>query len=696
MDDIDETKPKRGRPRKYNEVLNITRPKGRPKGSKNKPKLDSNTRAVIQDNTLHILTALGADQTNTIDIDGGDGTIGRDCLEIDHRAPTINKNISNNDNINDDNVSNVYISSNINISNENLSTSSDISIDISNNSNSNNILKNNSEILGANNVNEISNSSNKVLQNNKTKQTNTVKQIEITPELVIAARRHLALSSSAEYACLIDIPSAPAPEEGDYDAFSTIRLDKLAAHHRLICNEVDHVLETREHNLMIFAPPGSAKSTYVDIVCPTRAMVKYPRLQIILASYSDLPAFNQSKKAKQLCSNASFKALFPEIYVPKDSTAQDNWAISNGSSYRATGLMGDVTSYRCDVLIIDDPLKGRAEAESDTIRQKSWDSYIDNCVSRLKPKGIQIMMLTRWHEDDIPGRILPADWNGESGDFIGRDGRKWRVICLPAIADRDDDPLGRKIGERIWPEWFGEDHFTPFRMHARTWNSLYQQKPAPDDGDYFIRDNFKRYNKSILKTKELRYYMTTDYAVTENTSDKKKDPDNTVMYIWGIEETDDHEHNVHLIDGWSGKTKTDKWIKEQVRLIKQYKPIKCFGEAGVIQAAIEPALITALRKERLVTNLVWMPSNKSTGGKEVRARSAQFLAQEGRIFVPELWIEGDNFINECIKFPAGKHDDRVDNLSLIGRALDQITILRPKYKHVKPPTVVTPFNRNRL
>jgi predicted phage terminase large subunit-like protein len=666
MDSNDETKPKRGRPRKYNEVLVIQRAKGRPKGSKNKPKLDSNTVAALSNDKLYILqntnALLGDD---CIGNEGGDGTIGLDGLEIDHRIPKINKNSHKSDFNTNINITNP-------ISNENLSSNSDISIDNISNSNSNNILK------------------------NKSKNSTNIKEVAIDADYIKISRRILALQSSADYACLIDIPSAPAPEEGDYDAFSTIRLDKLATHHRLICNEVDYALETRAHNLMIFAPPGSAKSTYVDIVCPTRAMVKYPRLQIILASYSDLPAFNQSKKAKQLCSNASFKALFPEIYVPKDSTAQDNWAISNGSSYRATGLMGDVTSYRCDVLIVDDPLKGRAEAESDTVRQKSWDSYIDNCVSRLKPKGIQIMMLTRWHEDDIPGRILPKDWNGESGDFIGRDGRKWRVICLPAIADRADDPLGRKIGERIWPEWFDENHFTPYRLYARTWNSLYQQKPAPDDGEYFLRDNFKRYNKSILKTKELRYYITSDYAVTESKHDTKKDPDNTVIYVWAIEETIDHEHNVYLVDGWSGTTKSDKWIKEQVRLIKQYKPIKCFGEAGVIQAAIEPALITSLRKERLITNLVWMPSNKSTGGKEVRARSAQFLAQEGRIFVPELWIEGDNFINECIKFPAGKHDDRVDNLSLIGRALDQITILRPKYKHVKPPTVVTPFNRNRI
>src|SRR5690349_4096935 len=117
------------------------------------------------------------------------------------------------------------------------------------------------------------------------------------------------------------------------------------------------------------------------------------------------------------------------------------------------------------------------------------------------------MILTRWHQDDPAGRILPEDWNGESGWFDGRDGRRWYVLCLPAIADRADDPLGRAIGETLWPAWFSHEHWAPFKTNARTWSSLYQQKPSPDEGTFFRASWFERYT---TKPEHLNVYMTSD------------------------------------------------------------------------------------------------------------------------------------------------------------------------------------------
>ena len=119
------------------------------------------------------------------------------------------------------------------------------------------------------------------------------------------------------------------------------------------------------------------------------------------------------------------------------------------------------------------------------------------------------MILTRWHQDDPAGRILPEDWDGESGWFDGRDGRRWYAICLPAIADRADDPLGRPIGATLWPEWFNLDHWKPFQRNSRTWTSLYQQKPAPAEGTFFQGHWFKRFATAPVN---LRYYMTSDHA----------------------------------------------------------------------------------------------------------------------------------------------------------------------------------------
>jgi predicted phage terminase large subunit-like protein len=616
----------RGRPRIKHETLQVKKSRGRPKGSKNKDNIVPDTNSnevVINSNTK---TILKTKQVNTVDhsiVEGGSGTTSCGMPESGLDVPNYNKNFIKNDTSHLSEMSSTCDND-----------TSDIDI-------------------------------------------NSFEELEITPEMIIEARRLIAKQSSAEYACLIDIPSAPVPEDCEIDDFSVMKLDQLADHHRLICNEVDNAIATREHNLMIFMPPGSAKSTYVDIVCATHALAKYPRIQVILASYSDLPAFNQSKKAKSLCASQSFQQLFPDLKIPKEATAQDNWGLSNGSSYRATGLFGDITSYRADVVIVDDPIKGREQAESETIRQKSWDSYLDNLVSRLKPGGIQIMILTRWHEDDIAGRILPEGWEGESGDYQGRDMRKWRVICLPAIADREDDPLNRKIGESIWPEWFGRatgdplDHWRPFRTNSRTWNSLYQQKPSPDDGDYFMQSSFIRYTPSELP-KDLKLYGTSDYAVSEGKGDF------TVLRVWGIDDTVEPAQ-IYLVDGWKGKTKSDKWIKEQCKLMRKYPIIKWYGEAGQIQKSIEPYLIAEMRKQQIRCPIDWMPSINS---KEIRARAAQGLVQEKRVSVPDT-VEYDNVIKEYVKFPAGKNDDEVDCLSLIGRAVDRTTLKRISVK-VKP------------
>src|SRR5205823_337722 len=114
-------------------------------------------------------------------------------------------------------------------------------------------------------------------------------------------------------------------------------------------------------------------------------------------------------------------------------------------------------------------------------------------LSRKKPNAFEIGITTRWHEDDVAGRILPEDYNGESGWIKCRDGCDWYVVCLPAEAEREDDILGRKMGERIWPEWFGEDHFRPFKLRPRLWSALYQQRPAPESGAFFEVDWFKPY-----------------------------------------------------------------------------------------------------------------------------------------------------------------------------------------------------------
>jgi len=304
---------------------------------------------------------------------------------------------------------------------------------------------------------------------------------EIRPEHVHAARQELARRSFADFACMVDIPTVPLTDEADEDQFSVMRLDSLVDHHRLLCETLQAVEAGTIPNAMFLLPPGSAKSTYTDVVFVPWFMSRKPRRHVILASYASDIAEKQGRRARQLINSKSYRNLTGRS-LKADNRAVHQWTLDNGSEFMSGGILSGLTGNRAALGIIDDPIRGREAAQSATIRDKTWDAYTDDFCSRLIPGAPQVMILTRWHEDDPAGRILPERWDGESGWFDGRDGRRWFVLCLPAIADRADDPLGRKIGETLWPEWFSLAHWAPFQINARTWASLYQQKPKPGEG----------------------------------------------------------------------------------------------------------------------------------------------------------------------------------------------------------------------
>jgi len=476
-----------------------------------------------------------------------------------------------------------------------------------------------------------------------------------SPAHVIEARRELARRSFPDFCCMVDIPTVPLSDEADEDKFGVMRLGSLATHHQLLCDALQAVADGRIPNLMVLMPPGSAKSTYVDVLFVPWWMARTGRKNVILASYASDIAKKQGRRARQLLRSPSWKALFPDVELSGHSTAADEWALSNGGEYMAGGLLSGLTGNRAGLGVLDDPIRGREAAESQVIRNKTWDAYIDDYCSRLTPGAPQVMVLTRWQQDDPAGRILPEDWNGESGRFNGRDGRIWHVLCLPAICDRADDPLGRKIGETLWPEWFSLEHWEPFKRNARTWSSLYQQKPSPEEGTYFQRGWFNRYAPEDLP-KSLNKYATSDYAVTDGGGDW------TVHRIWGV----DSDGDIWLLDGWRGQTSADQWIEEKLNLAEKHKPYAWFGEAGVIAKAVEPMLTRRMRERGVYFRMEWITS---INDKAARARGFQARAAMGKVWVPEGYA-GDQVLDEYLRFPAGKHDDEVDVAGLIGRALD--------------------------
>lgn len=477
---------------------------------------------------------------------------------------------------------------------------------------------------------------------------------------------------------MVDIPTVPLSEDDEEDQFSVLKLDSLASHHQLLCGKLQELEEGSIPNLMVLMPPGSAKSTYSDVVFVPWFMAKQPRRNVILASYAGDIAKKQGRRARQLIQSRSFINLTGST-LKNDQKAADEWALTNGSEYMAGGLLSGLTGNRAHLGILDDPIRGREAAQSETIRNKTWDAYIDDFCSRLIPGAPQVMILTRWHEDDPAGRILPEGWDGESGWFDGRDGRKWYVICLPAIADRLDDPLGRKVGETLWPEWFSLEHWEPFKRNRRTWVSLYQQKPTAEDGTFFQRDWFKRYTPEMLPS-ALHKYISSDHA-----PGGEADSDYSCVRVWGA----DHHGDLWLIDGFRHQETLDKTVERLVGdketsaigLIQRHRPFAWFPEDDNNWKSISGFVTKTMREQQVFCRVE--PISPHGNDKQIKAQPFQAMAASGRVWIPAGPM-GDDVIDQYIKFPNGRNDDEVDSAAIIGRAIDQahpaISLPTPKPK----------------
>lgn len=453
---------------------------------------------------------------------------------------------------------------------------------------------------------------------------------------------------------MVDIPTVPISDDEEEDVFETLAIDQLALHHDILLDTLQKCADGIYPNVMVLMPPGSAKSTYVDVVFVPWFMARKTRQNVILTSYGSDLARKQGRRARQLVKSKSFGNLFGGVDLSKESSAADEWSLTNGSEYMAGGILSGVTGNRADLLVVDDPVKGREEAESETIRRKTKDAFTDDLQTRLKPGGRTVIIQTRWHEDDLAGSILPDDWSGEGGLIQCRDGQDWFVLCIPARATSQQDQLGRKVGEYLWPEWFGPDHWPKFEANQRTWTSLFQQVPSPDEGTFFQRDWFKRHSKTPTN---LNIYITSDYAVSEGKGDF------TSHGVWGLGSDD----TLYMLDWWTGQTNSSEWIERLLDLVSKWKPLCVFGEKGVIEKAVRPQLDRRMLERRVFARMEWLPSITD---KPTRARAFQGRAAMGLVSLP-MTEDGERVLSQLLKFPAGKHDDDVDVCSLMGQAIDQ-------------------------
>ena len=418
-----------------------------------------------------------------------------------------------------------------------------------------------------------------------------------------------------------------------------------AAHHRLLIEKLEAVTRGEIDRLAVFMPPGAAKSTYASVLFGPWYFTHHPKHAIIAASHTQELAERWGRKVRNLVNEHT---LVLGYGLSEDSQAAGRWENSEGGEYFAAGVGGAVTGRRADLVVIDDPVRSREDADSELIRDKTWDWYKSDLYTRLKPNGRIIVIQTRWHEDDLSGRLL-ADTGGD----------KWEVISLPALAEAND-PLGREVGKPLWPEWENAEALDRKRraVGPRDWSALFQQRPAPEDGDYFRLEWLKPYDKAPAR-ETLRIYGASDYAVTADGGDY------TVHVVVGL----DPEGRMYLLDLWRKQAASDEWVEAFCDLVKEWKPIGWAEETGQIRAGIGPFLDRRMGERRAYVARDQFPTR---GDKAVRAQSIRGRMAHSHLYVPvgREWYPA--LRSELLSFPAGKHDDQVDALGLVGQLLDHM------------------------
>jgi predicted phage terminase large subunit-like protein len=259
---------------------------------------------------------------------------------------------------------------------------------------------------------------------------------------------------------------------------------------------------------------------------------------------------------------------------------------------------------------------------------------------------------TRWHEDDLSGKLLSEQERG---------GDHWTRLELPAIS---------ADGTALWPEFYPVESLERFRrvLPPRDWSALYQQRPTPEEGDYFKREWFKFYDRL---PNHLRMYGASDYAVTANGGDY------TVHVVCGV----DPDDNLYVVDVWRRQAESHIWVEEFINLVQQHKPLNWGEENGQIVKSLGPFIDKRMRERRIYCRREQMAS---VADKPTRARSFQARAAMGKVYLPHgaQWVT--DLMSEMMTFPAGKHDDQIDALGLIGRMLDTMVSGRAP-KAPEPP-----------
>ncbi|MGK9252376.1 phage terminase large subunit [Paenibacillus humicus] len=425
-------------------------------------------------------------------------------------------------------------------------------------------------------------------------------------------------------------------------------------------------LPLEDQYIMVNVPPQHGKSMHITETFPSFFLGKFPDEGCIEVSYNDRFAEKFGGKNKDKIKEHG-ENLFG-IRISTDTNAKGEWEVTDAAGRKtrggmiSRGIMSGITgSSLGDCIIIDDPLKNREEANSQTIRDKHWDEWVDSIATRIHPGAIVVIIMTRWHEDDLCGRLL----NPEYGPVL-----PWLRVNLPLEADEkhlqeEGNPLGRQLGEPLWPERYGPEFVERRKAFASSFNALYQGRPSSQEGNLLKRQWWKYYDTLPPTASQL---ISVDAAFKD-----EADSDFVVIQVWGKVNAD-----MYLIDQVRARMNFPATVKTLENMVVKHPD----AVLKLVEDKANGSAIISTLRQRMGGIVAVNPE----GGKVARVNAVSAYIESGNTYLPRQadWIH--DFVEECAAFPKGTHDDQVDAMS---QALHRFIYHRGELP--APPPKPTPF-----
>ena len=413
--------------------------------------------------------------------------------------------------------------------------------------------------------------------------------------------------------------------------------------------------------LIITLPPRHGKTEIASKRFIPWYVGRNPLRSVIFATYNEKFGEDIGRAVRDNMRDPSFRQVFPDVVLKSDSQASDRLEVTysgmQGGVLAFVGRGGTTTGRGADLIIIDDPLKDRAEADSPAIRERLWSWFTQVIGTRLMDDtGAIVVIQTRWHRDDIVGRL--TDEHNEQYD--PDEAKRWKIIDIPALAGAED-VLGRREGEALWPSRFNEAYLEGMnRQDPRGFSALYQGRPTPPGGMFFQDEWLIPYKRNQLP-KNLRMYAASDHAVS-----LKQGKDFTCLMPCGVDEDGDIWILPDVI--WR-QMSADAQVDAMLNMMKERKPLFWWAERSQISKSIGPFLRKRMLEEHTFCSIIEVIPLQD---KMTRAQSIQGRMAMKRVHFPEFAPWWPRARDEILSFPLGQHDDFVDALAFLGLGLQQM------------------------